>query len=93
MAGVGGRFTTTCPKKTNEPPPGAREKESSPHTGARAIACNMERSWPLADLLLHYGLGTTELQTLFAAACDESDHSAKQRHDGDLAGVHGVTSS
>ena len=52
-----------------------------------------EERRPLLRGLLHHGLRAAQLQPLFAAAGYQSDHSAKQRHNGDLAGVHGVTSN
>jgi hypothetical protein len=65
----------------------------APVRGPERYACVSEERRPLLRGLLHHRLRTAQLQPLFAAAGYQSDHSAKQRHNGDLAGVHGVTSN
>jgi hypothetical protein len=65
----------------------------APVRGPERYACVSEERRPLLRGLLHHGLRTAQLQPLFAAAGNESDSSAEQRHNDDLAGVHGVTSN
>ena len=69
---------------------GSLEMNRAPVRGPER--CLYQETGSLLRGLLHRGLRTAQLQPLFAAAGDESNGSAEQRHNGDLAGVHGITS-